>query len=232
MTAWASIARLLPRSDRAAAARERAVEAPRAALPTATPPRRSSSSRAARPARSRPRSRRRSPGSRGLWRERLGESVSETRLVIRRAGGEPETKDFPAANHLGQNLDAFAAAASGAARFQSMRMASCRRRRRSRRCSVPPRRRRLAGGVTLSLQRPHAARRDGRPALRATRRLAAFRRAIAASRPRGCAPPRLEPLEESRACALRVRRAGWMSTNSACRADRRRLTTSVPPRCR
>ena len=41
------------------------------------------------------------------------ESVSETRLVIRRAGHEPETRDFPAANHLGDNLEAFAAAALG-----------------------------------------------------------------------------------------------------------------------
>jgi predicted dehydrogenase len=41
-----------------------------------------------------------------------GESVSETRLVIRRPGGEPEVRDFPAANHLGENLDAFAAAAA------------------------------------------------------------------------------------------------------------------------
>jgi predicted dehydrogenase len=41
-----------------------------------------------------------------------GESVSETRLVIRRAGGEPQVRDFPVANHLGENLDAFAAAAA------------------------------------------------------------------------------------------------------------------------
>ncbi len=41
------------------------------------------------------------------------ESVSETRLVTRRAGGEPETRDFPADNHLGRNLDLFAAAALG-----------------------------------------------------------------------------------------------------------------------
>jgi predicted dehydrogenase len=40
------------------------------------------------------------------------ESVSETRLVVHRAGGEPETRDFPAANHLGENLEAFAAAAA------------------------------------------------------------------------------------------------------------------------
>jgi predicted dehydrogenase len=39
------------------------------------------------------------------------ESVSETRLVVRRAGGEPEVTDFPAADHLGENLDAFAEAA-------------------------------------------------------------------------------------------------------------------------
>jgi len=39
------------------------------------------------------------------------ESVSETRLVIRRAGAEPETRDFPPANHLGENLESFAAAA-------------------------------------------------------------------------------------------------------------------------
>jgi predicted dehydrogenase len=41
-----------------------------------------------------------------------GASVSETRLVIRRAGGEPQVRDFPVANHLGENLDAFAAAAA------------------------------------------------------------------------------------------------------------------------
>jgi predicted dehydrogenase len=41
-----------------------------------------------------------------------GESVSETRLVIHRAGGEPQVRDFPAANHLGENLDAFAVAAA------------------------------------------------------------------------------------------------------------------------
>ncbi len=45
------------------------------------------------------------------------ESVSETRLVIRRAGGEPEVKDFSPSNHLGQNLEAFAAAALGRSVF-------------------------------------------------------------------------------------------------------------------
>ena len=39
------------------------------------------------------------------------ESVSETRLVICRAGGQPETRDFPPANHLGENLESFAEAA-------------------------------------------------------------------------------------------------------------------------
>jgi predicted dehydrogenase len=39
------------------------------------------------------------------------ESVSETRLIVRRAGQEPETFDYPADNHLGMNLDYFAKAA-------------------------------------------------------------------------------------------------------------------------
>ena len=45
------------------------------------------------------------------------ESTSETRLVIRRADGEPEVRDFPVANHLGDNLEAFAAAALGRCAF-------------------------------------------------------------------------------------------------------------------
>jgi predicted dehydrogenase len=45
------------------------------------------------------------------------ESVSETRLVVCRAGAEPETKDFAAGNHLGENLEAFAAAALGRGAF-------------------------------------------------------------------------------------------------------------------
>ena len=40
-------------------------------------------------------------------------SVSETRLVVCRAGGEPEAIDFAPANHLGENVEAFAAAALG-----------------------------------------------------------------------------------------------------------------------
>jgi len=51
-----------------------------------------------------------------VWRfaiygsEAWAESASETRLVVRRAGREPETKDFPAEDHLGRNLEAFAQA--------------------------------------------------------------------------------------------------------------------------
>src|SRR5258708_5903517 len=48
---------------------------------------------------------------------RWAESVSETRLVVCRAGAAPEIKDCPAANHLGQNLEAFAAAALGRGAF-------------------------------------------------------------------------------------------------------------------
>ena len=52
-----------------------------------------------------------------VWRVALygdrawAESVSETRLVIRRAGGEPEVRDFAPCNHLGMNVEAFAEAA-------------------------------------------------------------------------------------------------------------------------
>ncbi len=45
------------------------------------------------------------------------ESVSETRLVVCRAGGAPEVTDFPPANHLGENVEAFAAAARGGDEF-------------------------------------------------------------------------------------------------------------------
>jgi predicted dehydrogenase len=44
-------------------------------------------------------------------------SVSETRLLVRRAGGEPEARDFSPANHLGENVEAFAAAVSGREKF-------------------------------------------------------------------------------------------------------------------
>jgi hypothetical protein len=52
-----------------------------------------------------------------VWRVALygsdawAESVSETRLVIRRAGGEPEVRDFAPCDHLGMNVEAFAGAA-------------------------------------------------------------------------------------------------------------------------
>jgi predicted dehydrogenase len=45
------------------------------------------------------------------------ESVSETRLITHRSTGEPEVEDFPVANHLGENLEAFAAAALGQRAF-------------------------------------------------------------------------------------------------------------------
>jgi predicted dehydrogenase len=40
-------------------------------------------------------------------------SVSETRLIVCHAGGEPQVMDFPPANHLGENVELFAAAALG-----------------------------------------------------------------------------------------------------------------------
>jgi len=44
-------------------------------------------------------------------------SVSETRLIVCRAGGEPQVTDFAPANHLGENVELFAAAALGRERF-------------------------------------------------------------------------------------------------------------------
>jgi predicted dehydrogenase len=45
------------------------------------------------------------------------ESVSETKLIVRRAGQEPETFDYPPDNHLGRNLDYFTKAAMGQGAF-------------------------------------------------------------------------------------------------------------------
>ena len=45
------------------------------------------------------------------------ESVSETKLIVRRAGKEPEVFDYPADNHLGRNLDYFAKAVMGQGTF-------------------------------------------------------------------------------------------------------------------
>jgi len=45
------------------------------------------------------------------------ESVSETRLIVRHAGKEPEAFDYPADNHLGMNLGYFAKAAMGQGAF-------------------------------------------------------------------------------------------------------------------
>jgi predicted dehydrogenase len=44
-------------------------------------------------------------------------SVSETRLIVCRAGGEPQVSDFPPANHLGENVELFAGAALGREKF-------------------------------------------------------------------------------------------------------------------
>jgi predicted dehydrogenase len=45
------------------------------------------------------------------------ESVSETRLIVHRSKGDPEVLDYPAVNHIGMNLDSFAAAALGQGKF-------------------------------------------------------------------------------------------------------------------
>jgi predicted dehydrogenase len=46
------------------------------------------------------------------------ESVSETRLIVRRAGkSDPEVFDYPSDNHLGRNLDYFAKAVAGQGTF-------------------------------------------------------------------------------------------------------------------
>ncbi|HWP26959.1 MAG TPA: Gfo/Idh/MocA family oxidoreductase [Xanthobacteraceae bacterium] len=45
------------------------------------------------------------------------ESVTETRLILHRAVGDPEVRDFPAVNHVGLNLESFATAALGKAKF-------------------------------------------------------------------------------------------------------------------
>lgn len=45
--------------------------------------------------------------------EARAESVSETRLVVHRAGQEPEQTDFPPRDHLREHVEAFAAAALG-----------------------------------------------------------------------------------------------------------------------
>jgi predicted dehydrogenase len=59
-----------------------------------------------------------------VWRlavygsEMWAESLSETKVTICRKDGKPETFDLPEANHIGQNLDSFAAAALGRGKFQ------------------------------------------------------------------------------------------------------------------
>jgi hypothetical protein len=46
------------------------------------------------------------------------ESLSETKVVICGRDGKPQTFDMPQTNHIGANLDSFAAAALGRAKFQ------------------------------------------------------------------------------------------------------------------
>jgi predicted dehydrogenase len=59
-----------------------------------------------------------------VWRlavygsEMWAESLSETKVTICRRDGKPETFDVPQANHIGANLDSFAAAALGRGKFQ------------------------------------------------------------------------------------------------------------------
>jgi predicted dehydrogenase len=59
-----------------------------------------------------------------MWRlavygsEMWAESLSETKVTICRHDGKPETFDVPQTNHVGANLDSFAAAALGQGQFQ------------------------------------------------------------------------------------------------------------------
>ena len=59
-----------------------------------------------------------------VWRlavygsEMWAESLSETKVRICRKDGSPETFDVPQTNHIGANLDSFAAAALGQGKFQ------------------------------------------------------------------------------------------------------------------
>ena len=46
------------------------------------------------------------------------ESLSETKVTICRRDGKPETFEMPQTNHIGANLDSFASAALGTAKFQ------------------------------------------------------------------------------------------------------------------
>jgi predicted dehydrogenase len=59
-----------------------------------------------------------------VWRlavygsEMWAESLGETKVTICRRDGKPETLDVPQTNHIGANLDSFAAAALGKGKFQ------------------------------------------------------------------------------------------------------------------
>ncbi len=59
-----------------------------------------------------------------VWRlavygsEMWAESLSETKVVVCRRDGKPHTVDLPSTNHIGANLDSFAAAALGKSAYQ------------------------------------------------------------------------------------------------------------------
>jgi predicted dehydrogenase len=59
-----------------------------------------------------------------VWRlavygsEMWAESLSETKVVVCRRDGKPQTFEVAQTNHIGANLDSFAAAALGKGRFQ------------------------------------------------------------------------------------------------------------------
>jgi predicted dehydrogenase len=59
-----------------------------------------------------------------VWRlavygsEMWAESLSETKVIICRRDGKPETLEMPQTNHIGANLDSFAAAALGQGKYQ------------------------------------------------------------------------------------------------------------------
>jgi hypothetical protein len=59
-----------------------------------------------------------------VWRcavygsEMWAESLSETKVTICHRDGKSETFDMPPTNHIGANLDSFASAALGKAKFQ------------------------------------------------------------------------------------------------------------------
>ena len=59
-----------------------------------------------------------------VWRlavygsEMWAESLSETKVILCGRDGKPQTIEMPATNHIGANLDSFAAAALGKGKYQ------------------------------------------------------------------------------------------------------------------